>query len=95
MKTELLLVTMAGIVLSLFLIVGEIAAMRKRARRVQTYLRGLCQSGKFLMFLVEIFFIAMFFLAQPLLVAYLVAKELDHLNPEFSSLVAQQLRQAF
>lgn len=95
MQTELLLVVMAGVVLSLFLIVGEIAAMRKRAKRVRARMADLLHARKFLRLLLEICGIAVFFLIQPVIVAFLVALALDDLNPEFSRLVAQQLRQAF
>lgn len=93
MKTELLLVIMAGVVLSLFLIVGEIAAMRKSAKRIRTRLLNLYRSRRFLRFLFEISAIAVFVMVQPVMVAFLVAMAMDNLNPEFSALVAQQLRQ--
>lgn len=92
MKTELLLVTMAGVVLSLFLIVGEIAALRKRARRVRLHLRHLYRSRQILRLTLEILAIAAFFLVQPLIIGFLAAMALDSLNPEFSGLVVQQLR---
>lgn len=95
MKTELLLVVMAGVVLSLFLIVGEIAAMRKRAKNVRSHLQGLWQSGRMLRWLLEVLAIAAFFLVQPILVGTLVALALDSLNPGFSGIVLQQVRQGF
>ena len=95
MKTELLLVIMAGVVLSLFLIVGEIAAMRKRAKSIRTRLRSFRQSGRILRLLLEITAIAVFFLVQPVIIGVLVALALDDLNPGFSGLVFQQVRQAF
>jgi hypothetical protein len=93
MKTELLLVIMAGVVLSLFLIVGEIAAMRKRAKSVRAHLSGLWRSGRVLGFLLEISAVALFFLVQPVIIGALVAQALDVLNPGFSGLVIQQIRQ--
>jgi recombinational DNA repair protein (RecF pathway) len=95
MKTELLLVIMAGVVLSLFLIVGEIAAMRKRAKRIRDRLLGLWQAGKFIRFLLETSAIAVFFLVQPVIIATLVALALDDLNPGFSGMVLQQVRYVF
>jgi len=95
MKTELLLVFMAGVVLSLFLIVGEIAAMRKRASRFRARLLRLYQTRRILRFLIEMSAIAVFFLVQPVIVAFLVSMALDNLNPDFSDLVVQQLRQEF
>ena len=95
MKTELLLVFMAGVVLALFLIVIEIAAMRKRASRIRIRLLHLYQSGRILRFLIEIFAIAVFFMVQPLIVAFLVTKALDNVNPDFSKHVIQQLREIF
>ncbi len=94
MKTELLLVIMAGVVLSLFLIVGEVAALRKRARAVRSRFQFLFESRRLLRLALEAAAIAVFFLVQPVIVAFLVAMVLDGLNPGFSSLVVQQLRQA-
>lgn len=95
MKTELLLVFMAGVVLALFLIVIEIAAMRNRASRIRTRLIRLYQSGRILRLLIEISVIAAFFIVQPIIVAFLVTKALDNLNPDFSKHVIQELRQVF
>jgi hypothetical protein len=95
MKTELLLVIMAGTVLSLFLIVSEIAAMRKRVKNVRTRLLEHWRHGRYLRLLVEVCAIAVFFLIQPVIVAALVALALDDLNPGFSGMVLQQVRQAF
>lgn len=95
MKTELLLVFMAGVVLALFLIVIEIAALRNRASRIRTRLVSLYQSGRSLRLLIEISAIAAFFFVQPVIVAFLVAKALDKLNPDFSKHVIQQLWQVF
>jgi len=95
MKTELLLVFMAGVVLSLFLIVIEIAAMRNRASRIRTRLMRLYQSRRILRLLIEISAIAAFFIVQPVIVAFLVTMALDNLNPDFSKHVIQELRQVF
>ena len=93
MKTELLLVFMAGVVLALFLIVIEIAVLRRRASRIRARLIRLYQSGRILRLLIEISAIAAFFLVQPVIVAFLVAKVLDNLHPDFSKYVIQELRQ--
>ncbi|HEY5993122.1 MAG TPA: hypothetical protein VIU46_00820 [Gallionellaceae bacterium] len=92
MRTELLLVIMAGVVLSLFLIVGEVAAMRKRVRRVRSHLLGLYQAGSFPRLFLELSAIAIFFLVQPVIIATLVALALDGLNPGFSGMVIEQVR---
>jgi hypothetical protein len=95
MKTQLLLVFMAGVVLSLFLIVIEIAATRKLASRIRARLKRLYQSGRILRLLIEISAIAAFFIVQPVIVAFLVTMALDNLNPNFSEHVIQQLQQVF
>ena len=46
MKTELLMMVMAGSVLSLFLIVGEIAALRKRVKGFLKRQAALQRSGQ-------------------------------------------------
>lgn len=92
MKTELLMVIMAGVVLSLFLIVSEIAAMRKRAKRMRAHLAELYRSGRFLRLLLELSAIAVFFLVQPVIIGTLAALALDGLNPGFSGMVIEQVR---
>ncbi len=92
MKTELLLVVMAGVVLSLFLIVSEIAAMRKRAKRMLVRLVELYRSGKYLKLLFELSAIAAFFLIQPVIIGTLVALALDGLYSGFSDMVVEQVR---
>jgi len=95
MKTELLLVIMAGVVLSLFLIVSEIAAMRKRVKRIRARLLDFWQTGRYVRLLLETSAIAVFFLMQPVIIGTLVALALDGLNPGFSGMVLDQVRQVF
>jgi len=95
MKTELLLVIMAGVVLSLFLIVSEIAAMRKRVKRIRARLLDFWQTGRYFRLLLETSAIAVFFLMQPVIIGTLVALALDGLNPGFSGMVLDQVRQVF
>jgi hypothetical protein len=94
MKTELLLAVMAGVVLSLFLIVGEIAALRKYVSAIRRHLWDLYRAGRLLRLLVALLGIAAFFLVQPFIVALLVISALDSLVPHFSGSVLQQLREA-
>jgi len=95
MKTEMLLVFMASIVLSLFLIVIEIAALRKRASKIRTRLIFLYQSGRILMLIVDVSLISLFFLIQPLIVAYIVTHALNKINPDFSRIIMLQLWEVF
>lgn len=94
MKTELLLAVMAGVVLSLFLIVGEIAALRKYVSAIRRHLWDLYRAGRLLRLLGVLLGIAAFFLVQPFIVALLVISALDSLVPHFSGSVFQQLREA-
>ncbi len=91
MKTELSLVVMAGVVLSLFLIVGELAAVRKRVKRAHAHLRALYHAGKFLRLIATLAAIAALFLIQPVIIAFLVALVMDGLNPDFSANVMRQI----
>ena len=95
MKPELLLVFMAGVVLALFIIVTEIAAMRKRASRIRTRLVRLFQSGRIVRLIIEISAIAVFFMVQPVIIGFLVTMAIDNLNPDFSTNVVQQIQQIF
>jgi hypothetical protein len=93
-KTELSLAVMAGVVLSLFLIVGEIAALRTRVSAIRRHLWELLRQGRFMRLLAVLLGIAAFFLVQPFIVAFLVISALDSLVPHFSGSVIQQFREA-
>ncbi len=92
MKIELYLVIMAGVVLSLFLIVGEIAALRKRIRPAQEHLRALYRARRYAALALQVLAIAAFFLVQPVIIGSAVALVMDGLNPGFSSEVMKQIR---
>ena len=95
MKTELMLVFMAGVVLSLFLIIIEIAAMRKLASKLRTRFVRLYQARRISRLLTETSAIAAFFIVQPFIVAFLVTMALDQLNYNFSKNVIQEIGQLF
>jgi uncharacterized membrane protein len=90
---ELNIAIMAGLVLSLFLIVGEIAALRTQASRLREHWKQLYMAAKFLRAFAEICGVAAFFLVQPFIVAILVLLALNGFNPNFSVHVFQQLQQ--
>lgn len=90
---EMYISVMAGFVLAFFLMVGEIAALRRQATKVLTHLRLMYQTGKRVRFLAEIFGIAVFFLIQPLIVAALAVLALNNFNPHFSANLMQELKQ--
>jgi hypothetical protein len=92
MKIELYLVIMAGVVLSLFLIVGELAALRKRVRPACARLQALFRARRFVLLALQSSAIAAFFLIQPVIIAVAVALIMDGLNPGFSSEVINQIR---
>ncbi len=94
MNIELYVAIMAGVVLSLFLMVSEIVFMRKRVSKIRTRLVNFYQSGRFLRFLIELFAISAFFLLQPVLIAYLVVMALDNVHPGFSDSVIREIWQA-
>lgn len=92
MRPELTIVVMAGVVLSLFLIVGEIAAMRKRAQRVLAHFKILSAGGSFLRLAIEVCAIAALFLVQPFIIGILTALALDALHTDFSGHLMRQIR---
>jgi len=94
MRTELLLAVMAGVVLSLFIIVGEIAALRTRVSKMRRHMWDLYRQGSFLQLLGMAIGIAAFFLVQPFVVALLVVLALDSVAPHFSGSVFHQLHEA-
>lgn len=83
---------MAGLVLGCFLIVGEIAALRKRMPVIGAHLRLMRQSGKKLRRLIAICGIVAFFLIQPVMVAALVVRALSNLNSHFAANLMQELK---
>lgn len=89
---EIYISVMAGFVLGFFLIIGEIAALRKRALVIQAQLRLMHQSGKKIKRLFAICGIALFFLIQPLIVAMLVVFALNSLNLHFSANLLEELK---
>ena len=93
MNIELYVAVMAGVVLSLFLMVSEIVFMRKRVSKIRVRLMHFYQSGRFLRFFLGLFAIAVFFLIQPVIVGFLVVMALDNLNPHFSDSVIREIRQ--
>ncbi len=93
MNIQLYVAIMAGVVLSLFLMVSEIVFLRKRVSRIRSRLTYFYRSGRFLRFFVGIFAISAFFLVQPLIVGFLVVMALDNVHPDFSDSVIRGIRQ--
>jgi uncharacterized membrane protein len=92
-QIELRIAVMAGIVLSLFLIVGEIVALRKQAARLRGRWRQYYREARFARLFAELCGVAAFFLVQPVLVALVVIQAIDNFNPNFSAHAVQQLKQ--
>ena len=92
MNIELYIAIMAGVVLSLFLMVSEIAFLRKRISGIRTRLKYFYQSGRFIRLFISIFAISVFFLAQPVIVGSLVVMALDNIHPGFSDSVIRGIR---
>ena len=90
---ELSIAVMGGLLLSAFLIVGEIAALRKRVPKFRDRWRQYYREGRYGRILAEFCGIVVFFLIQPALVALLVALALGNLSPQFSQNTLYQLRQ--
>lgn len=88
---ELYVAIMAGMVLSFFLMVGELAALRMVIRKIRSYLLFLYREAMYIKMLGVILMIASFFLIQPLIVGLLVVLALNNLNPDFSNSVLREL----
>lgn len=88
---EIYISVMAGCVLGLFLIVGEIALLRKRVPAILAYLGRMRQSGKTAKFVVAVSGIAAFFLIQPVIVGVLVALAVNNLDPHFAANLLHRL----
>jgi len=90
---EMYISVMAGLVLGFFLMVGEIAALRKQAPKILAHLRLMYQTGKRVRLLVALCGIAVFFLIQPIIVSGLTVLALNNFNPHFSANLMQELKQ--
>ena len=90
-QPELYVAVMAGVVLSLFLGVSEVVALRKPAFRLYGRWTRLSRSGKGLRVAVELCGIAIAFVLQTVIVAILVALALGVLNPRFPHNVSRQI----
>ncbi len=91
-QPDLYVAVMAGVVLSLFLGVGEIAALRRPALRVYVRWTKLVRSGRSFRVAAELFGFAALFALQAVVVAVLVAVALGGLNPRFTQDVSRQIR---
>lgn len=89
---EIYISVMAGFVLGFFLLVGEVAALRKRVPVIGAYLRRLHQSGKRIRLFMAICGILTFFLIQPVVIAALVVSALSNLNAHFSANFMHELK---
>lgn len=94
MKPELVVAVLVGLLLSAFLIVGEIAVLRTRVAAVRRHIWELLRLGRFLRLLAVLSGIAAFFLVQPFIASLLVALALDGVVPGFSGDVIKQLHEA-
>lgn len=81
---EMYVAVMAGVVLSLFLGVSEVAALRKPLSRLYDRWTGLSRSGRRFRIAAELCGIAALFLLQALLIAVLVAAALGDLDCKFT-----------
>ena len=91
---EMYISLMAGLVLSLFLMVGEIVVLRKKIAKILAYLHLMLHTGKRVRFAIAICGIAFFFLSQPIIVGVLVVLALNNFNPHFSVFLIQEIKQA-
>ena len=89
---ELYVAVMAGFVLAFFLIVGEIAALRKKIQKTYVRFRNLYDEGQRFRLLLEGIGVVMLILIQPLIIAFLVVYALDQFNSGFSTNAWHQLR---
>ena len=92
---EMYISVMAGLVIALFLMVGELVALRKQARKIIAHLQYLIRTRRRFTLLAVICGIAVFFFIQPFIVAGFVVYALNSFNPHFSINLVQELKQLF
>ncbi len=90
---ELKIAMMGGLLLSAFLIVGQVAALRKRVPWVRERWRQFYREGRFGRILAEFLGIVGFFLIQPILIAALLVFALSSVSSQFSQNTLHQLQQ--
>ena len=89
---ELKMAMISGMVIGLFFVVAEAAAMRQKLVRYFTHLKNLQQSGRRLRLYAEYTVMVVVIMIQPVTAGILVSKALGHFNPQFSDHAMAQLK---
>ncbi|MBW8072384.1 MAG: hypothetical protein GJU77_01695 [Ferrovum sp.] len=92
---ELYIAMLSGSVISLFLIVGQVAALRSRVAAIRGRWAKFRQNRNRFRLVLEILGVSSFFLVQPFLIGYLIVLSLDGFTPVFSTHLIEEFRQIF
>ena len=84
---------MAGFVISFFLMVGEVVALRRQASKIFAHLKLLRQTRRRIRLVFVLLGIAVLFLIQPVIVAAFVVLVLNNFNPHFYVYLLQEFKQ--
>ena len=94
MDIELYFTVMAGMVLAFFLMVSEVVALRKAGAKFHLRVKRLQESGRRARAYAEMSLVALFFLVQPFIVAYLVVGVLEGFHHHFTDRLIREFRQS-
>ncbi len=94
MKMELYFTVMAGMVLAFFLMVSEVVALRKVGAKFHLRVKNLLGTGRRGRAWAEMSLVALFFLVQPFIVAYLVVGVLEGFHHHFTDHLLKEFRQS-
>lgn len=89
---ELKMAMLSGMVIGLFLVVAEAAAMRQKLVRYLAHLKKLQQGGRRLRLYAEYAVLVVVIMIQPVIAGILVSKALGHFNPQFPDHAMSQLK---
>ncbi|WP_297484219.1 hypothetical protein [Ferrovum sp.] len=92
---ELYISLLGGTVISLFLIVGQVVALRSRVAAVRKRWANFHRHKNWFPLILEILGVSGFFLVQPFLIGYLIVLSLDGFTPVFSTHLIQEFHRIF
>ncbi len=87
---QLYVALMGGVVISLFLIVGELVFLRTKVKAVRLRWHEFYRHGRKIRLALEIMGVSGIFLIQPVITSYVIVHTLDQFTPGFSRDVVDQ-----
>ncbi|WP_297463108.1 hypothetical protein [Ferrovum sp.] len=90
---QLYVALMGGVVISIFLIVGELVFLRTKVKAVRLRWKELSRQGRRIRLALEVMGVSGIFLVQPFITGYVIVRTLDQFTPGFSRDVVDEFHQ--